>query len=313
MKKGIKVLLTALLVVILALTPLMASALKVDEEQELDIETGEPIKDKKEKNKNVTTIANGITYNKSKKLYYYTVGDNEVGMNYPDGVITTKSIRVVIPSGMGAQLFINGAEVLNPDFESITEPGSYVVMFRDRDETTLRFTIVNSVTGAINEYRMPTGFTITSVKRDKEELKTDGYRQSLTEEGKYEIEYKCKETNVTYTLNVQIDHTAPTLALKAVNEEGFANGPVSFEDQEKDTTLTVLLNGEKIKPINKELTKSGTYDLTLSDQAGNVTTYHFIIKVYFNFNSIALILIIVALIAALIVYIVRSRKSLRVR
>lgn len=299
--------------VLISVTPLWVTALEVDEGQELDIETDEPISEKQEKNKNRVTIANGITYDKSQKLYFYTVGNNEIGLNYPDGVVTTKKISVVIPNGMSAQLFVNGSEIVNPNFAEIKDPGSYVVMFRDQNETTLRFTIVNDVTGAINEYRMPTGFVINEVSLNGEKINTDGYRQELTEEGKYEIRYQCRETKVSYTLNVEIDHTPPTLELKAVNEEGVASGPVSLADLKKDTKLTVLLNGETTTYMDKELTKSGTYDLTLEDEAGNVTTYHFVIRFYFSFNSVALILIITLLIAALVIYIIRSRKNLRIR
>ena len=62
-----------------------------------------------------------------------------------------------------------------------------------------------------------------------------------------------------------------------------------------------------------ELTESGSYEITVSDAAGNESTYTFTIEVYLDNSAFAVIFIILALIIGVVVYMVLERKRLRVR
>ena len=105
--------------------------------------------------------------------------------------------------------------------------------------------------------------------------------------------------------------TCSQYALEAV-ENGRARGPVSLADLEDGAAITIQLNGKQ-EPYREELTESGDYRIWVMDEAGNLTTYEFSILVYFDFNSLVFIGMLVAVLVAVGAYIVLSRKRLEVR
>ena len=76
--------------------------------------------------------------------------------------------------------------------------------------------------------------------------------------------------------------------------------------------ITIYHDGEKIGKKDV-LTESGEYFIELADEAGNKTTYSFTILIYFDGNSWLFFLLIISSCVAIIIYLVHSRKHLRVR
>ena len=251
-------------------------------------------------------------YDTKQKKFVYRMNSQEIFTNLPDGIVTTGTFSAEVPGGMAARLFRDGVELPDADLSAVTEPGKYILMFGNNSSDSMKFTILSDVTGVVREYVLPTGFTLTSVTYNGEPVEqASTYIADLSGEGRYEIRYGCAKADLSYALNVTVDHTAPTLKLEAV-QDGYAAGPVDISDLEQNTRISILLNGEPLG-YSKELTKSGTYQITLQDAAGNITTYHFVIRVYFNFNTFVFLFILVGVLAALTVYLVLSRKKLRIR
>ena len=75
----------------------------------------------------------------------------------------------------------------------------------------------------------------------------------------------------------------------------------------------MFLNDSYVKNPGDKLLGTGEYLLVLKDQAGNVTNYQFEIRMYFDLNSWIFIFLVILLLAGIALYIVFSRKHLRVR
>lgn len=312
-----KKLILALLLVLAALcAPLAVFASDMEYEGEIDPYTGKPATEEvNEIEGKITYLSKNVGYNHNTHLFQYGVSPNTVTSNVVDGMVTTTPVSVDVPNGVAVMLYRDGEKVEVSDMSRITDPGKYVLNVGESqtvEEMSLRFTIVGTTTGEINEYLMPEGFRVSSVMMDNKEIEnSDASRVDLTEEGYYEIRYKCIKTQASYSLNVQIDHTGPVLKLANV-VNGRSNGKVDISDYNRNDKIRIIYNGNVIK-YKDQLTESGTYNIVLEDKAGNRTEYNFLIPIYFNVSGVVFILIILAVIALLIAYPIYSRKHLRVR
>ncbi len=294
---------------LLGCAPGVFAGVDYEYEGELDI-GGNPVLEDDDPGKREVTVGDAV-YDKLTRRYRYAVGDSAVEMNFPNGIVTTSAVSIVVPTGMKARFYRDGNELtdLNPD--AITEAGKYVAYFGNGDELCLKFTVVKALTGAISSYQMPVGFHVVSVVLDGEDIPFDSNLVDMTEEGAYEIRYTCAGTGVTHGLNVTVDHTPPTLKLEAV-KDGCAEGPVDISDLEKDAAIAITLDDKTI-PYDRTLTKSGSYRIRLRDSAGNYNEYSFVIRIYFDSNSVAFFVILAAAVIAVAGYLIYSRKHLRIR
>lgn len=264
--------------------------------------------------KNIVFISGEVSYDRELGMFCFPIGNTELNLcaTVMDGMVTTSKVVLQIPEGIEIGIFRNGKEYTAEE-GSITKPGSYMVNYQENGSTVqiMTFQIVGEETGKLESYRMPSNFAVESVTKDGETLESDRTVVDFSEEGRYVVEYICVPTGVKYRLKAKIDHTAPTLALKAV-VNGSADGPVDISDLEKGAKLVVKRNG-KVVNESGTLTKSGNYVVTVSDPAGNTNTYQFTIQVYFNANSIILFIIIIVGLIALLIYIYKARTGLKVR
>ncbi len=307
-KRKIAALLLLLALLFCASVP-AAAEVDYDYEGELDI-NGNPIREGDEGADGVT-VGNG-RFDRRNGVYRYAVDGSEIRINYPDGVVTTSHVSMSVPTGMKIRLYRDGAELASPDLKNIGETGSYVAVIGNDESLRLTFTILSSPTCRISSYRLPEGFRMTKMTLDGEDVPFESGFADMSGDGRYEVRYECPAAGVSYSLNVLTDHTAPELRLDGVNEKGYAQGAVTLSGMEEGATVRVYLDGKEI-PFTTELTTSGSYRVLLRDEAGNETDYRFTIRVYFDFNSAACIGLVLCVIAALIVYLVYSRKKLRVR
>ena len=305
------------LIIILTLCLTFVSAFFVwAEDNESEAADGDVSEDvtEEEVEKETVTVSGEIYYNRTTGMFYFPVSDSQeyVSANIMDGMVTASKVILNIPSDLYISVYRNGKEYTY-DGTSVSTAGSYSVNCT-KSGTVVQicsFTIVGSVTGKLEGYRMPSNFAVKSVAIDGVAVDFDRTYVDFTEEGNYSVEYCCVPTGEIYTLNIGIDHTAPTLKLEAV-KNGSASGPVDISDVEKGAKLVVKRNGKTVNESGT-LTKSGNYILILTDAAGNSTQYQFTIQVYFNTNSIIIFIIIILGIGALLFYIYKSRTGLKVR
>lgn len=303
---------------LLMLLTVSAAAIEIDMSYtgEIDSYTGQPLYGNDTVSyANVVTLSASSYYDRDRGMFVHILSNDgsKIYSSVAYGMVTNDPVSIEIPAGVDAALYYNGKELSNPDYGSINVPGSYLLSV-DNGATRIqpfKFTIVNSVTGSLNEYRMPSGFAVTEVLYNGESLPVTVDVVDLSEEGDYQITYYCQPTALPYHLNVSIDHTPPTLALEAV-KDGIARGPVSLADIAPGDRIYISLDGEQIG-YTEELTQSGSYVINLQDEAGNVTTYKFVLQVYFNINSLVFFAIILAAVVFITVRVYRARRHLRVR
>ena len=263
------------------------------------------------------TLANGQYYDFASERYLFDVADSPGAMlqaSVAYGMVTTEPVSIVLPGGMSATLYRDGIPVEEPIWAEITDPGCYVLSVSgsaNQSSQPLRFTILSAVTNQLESYRVPVGFSVTSVLRDGNPVTFQPQEADLSEDGLYSVSYRCNSAAIPYVLTVQVDHTPPVLALEAV-KDGSARGPVDLSDAEEGATVEIALDGRKI-PYSALLTQTGSYQVAIRDAAGNSNLYSFSILLYFNFNSFLFIGLVLAAVIALAVYLLFSRKHLRIR
>lgn len=313
MKKTISLLCALLLLLLLAVPA--AAEVDVTYAGRVDSFTGEPYDETATQTYSDRVMINSETvYDRSERMFVYSENSKEVYASVPTGISTTEPVNLVLPEGMQYCLYKDGNPITDVDVTYITAPGSYVLcesMSGGKNVEILRFTVLNTVTGKLENFRLPAGFILSNVTRDGVEVEHDNTYVSLAEEGKYNINYRCPEAELVYSTSFIVDHIAPTLALNEV-KDGVARGPVDISDLEEGADIGIWLNGEQV-PYAEELTGSGVYRIVVSDEAGNRSDYQFTIAVYFNISALFLFLALFVLLACVGGYVLYSRRHLRVR
>lgn len=298
------------------LSLLIAGAGAVQEDTQLvDSFTGEEVTDGSGVLREQERISERVIYDRKEDAYVYTAANGQVYTNVVDGMITQESVSIYADDAVGCTLYLDGERVDDPDLSAITQTGSYVLETANStsSEPLFSFTIISETAGAsLSGYRVPAGFAVDSVSVDGVDKPAEGGYIDLSGEGTYAIEYECPAANKYYSMNVYIDHTPPTLALDAV-VDGCAHGPVDVSDLEEGVAMQVYRDGEEVTVYNNEIDRSGDYTIELMDAAGNRTTYTFTIMVYLNISAWAVVILLVLIGAALMVYLIVSRKRLHVR
>ena len=261
-------------------------------------------------------IAGNTYYDSIEKAFVYYVNataSQAVRSNIADGMITEQVVSVKADTGVTLEVYLNGERLQSISGGTFQTPGEYVVMYvgGSGSERLFSFTIVPKICNSVTSYTLPTGFEFTEVTLNKESIPFEKKYIKLTEEGEYNIHYRCMKTNVTYQLLLKTDFTGPVLSLDNV-KNGKAQGPVDISEAKNAARVTIYHDGEKISRKDV-LTESGEYYIELSDEAGNKTTYSFTILIYFDGNSWLFFLLIIGSCVGVIIYLVHARKHLRVR
>jgi hypothetical protein len=261
-------------------------------------------------------IAGSTFYDSVEKTFLYYVNATAaqaVRSNAADGMITNQAVFVKADAGVALEVYLNGERLQSISGGTFQTPGEYVVMYAGGavSKRLLSFTIVPKLCNSVTSYALPAGFEFTEATLDGEAVAFDKSYIKLTEEGEYNIHYRCVKTNVPYQLLLKTDFTGPVLSLDAV-KDGKAQGPVDISDAKNAAHVTIYHDGERIGRKDV-LTESGEYYIELTDEAGNKTTYSFTILIYFDGNSWLFFLLIICSCVGVIIYLVRARKRMRVR
>ena len=304
-----------------------AMAANLDYSGPIDSFTGQPVSESGTNQDSVKVpITTGVYYDRVEHAYVYDLtgtSDGSILSNVMDGMIVNDAVKIEVSGGTELRLHREGTVVEEVDLDEIKEPGRYVLEAQAAGGQYVRvmgFTIVGSATGLISSYPMPSGFVIKSVEmsvKDENGLwkeaqpKWDRSKVSMTEDGSYRVQYECARNGLNYTLQTEIDHTPPTLALENV-VNGLAKGPVDISDLEEGCRISITLNGGSMS-YREELTLSGDYEIVLLDEAGNHTNYTFSILTYFDINSWIFFALVVMVVAGIGIYLYMERKRMRVR
>lgn len=261
-------------------------------------------------------IAGNTYYDSAEKSFLYYVNataSQAVRSNVADGMITEQVVSVKADTGVTLEVYLNGERLQSISEGTFQTPGEYVVMYVGGavSERLFSFTIVPKLCNSVTSYALPAGFEFTEAFLNEEAISFEKNYIKLTQEGEYNIRYRCMKTNVSYQLLLKTDFTGPVLSLEGV-KDGKAQGPVDISDAKNAAHIAIYHDGEKIGRKDV-LTESGEYYIELADEAGNKTTYSFTILIYFDGNSWLFFLLILGSCVGIIIYLVHSRKHLRVR
>ena len=281
----------------------------------IDKFTGEEIgKELAEVGGNRVMINNEVVYDRERRAYVYDSGRDEIFSNVASGMTVTESVWLSIPEGTVFHLYKDGELLEEVDCSDIFAPGAYTLTGDEVSDSTeiMHFTIVNNVTGRLSRFQVPDGFAISSALLNGAKISAARTYVDLTAEGEYDISYRCPATEDMYMFRITVDHTPPVLALKELGEDGTAKGPVDISDLEEGAEIGIWLNNEEI-PVEPILTRSGRYRIVITDKAGNMSSYNFMIRVYYNTNSMIFFAAILAIGVGVGIYALYSRRYMRIR
>ena len=261
-------------------------------------------------------ISGNTYYDAENKAFVYYVDSSSAQAIYSsvaDGMITEQAVVVKADAGVAFEVYLDGERVESVSGGTFQQPGEYVVMYMGGavSERVFSFTIVPEQCNYVTGYSLPIGFEIVEATLNEQPVAFHNNYIKLADEGEYDIQYRCIKTNVPYQLLLRTDFTGPELSLEEV-AEGVARGPVDISEAKDAAVVNLYHNGEKIARKDV-LTESGEYYIELADEAGNKTTYSFTILIYFDGNSWLFFVLVLAACIGVLIYLMHSRKHLRVR
>lgn len=211
-----------------------------------------------------------------------------------DDIVTVYYVR-----GNDKQLLING-QIINAD-------GTYVITaINDLGIATIKTFIIDRsidydlmVRGKIVENIETTNqaFAIIGNEPLSITITKDGIAiefsigDYITEEGIYAINIEDEYGN-SKNMVITIDTTAPQIKLQGVQNGGIVDGKVTITEASEIASIEVYKNGKLIDyELGQEISEYANYRIVVTDKAGNVTEYAFILKHLLNGGSVALIII----------------------
>lgn len=253
-----------------------------------------------DKAKNVTTFEFTI----DKKIDY------EINTYY--GGISNGGVRIIANENLKIIMLKDG-QAFDYSFEQIlNEEGEYsFTLFDDLgNKTSFYFNIITKRKQSI-KHLLQENIEVESVLKNDENYEftiTDG-RLYLFDEGQYLVNILDNNSGEKYSFNITIDTTPPTLELIGVENGGSTKKLVSMKNISEDNcTLVVMVDGMYFDyNLGDEIEKAGRFVVTLTDEAGNSTTYTFDRIYSLNGASIAVLAGFGALVVLLIALLIKSR------
>lgn len=193
---------------------------------------------------------------------------------------------------------------------AITEIGDYTLVLTDAlgNKEVITFRIIQpKVQEFTHNFDDIEGFGGVLVNGEDKRLNYGTLE--LFDDGAYEVGVIVG--GKTYTFNVTVDGTAPTLKLNGVENGGVTKDGVKLTNVSETAEVKVFKDGKEIKyKLGDELTEVGKYKTTVTDECGNQTTYEFEIEKSVNGWLIALIIIGVLVLAGGVTVFILKRKEI---
>lgn len=287
-----------------------------DYEGPIDMFTRDPVTDDSAQNQAQTvSLSDGSVYDRSTGMYIYAMENGSVSVSIADGMMVTGDVMLAKSENANALLYKDG-ELVSDFPQVINAPGSYAITGGDNGDTgqIMGFRILNQVTGAVNQYSLPRGFSVRSVTVNGVDATHDYGVVDMEAEGSYDISYICSDNGINYSLQVTVDHTPPQVTFEGLDANNRAKGPVTLVGLEEGDTVSVI-SGQEVKKLNanSQITESGDYQVIVYDAAGNSIEKEFKILVYLNLQAWMLVGLILVCIVGLAIALTVTRMRLRVR
>lgn len=263
---------------------------------------------------------NPISADGQYRVRVYDVAGNEVSVEFTIDKTVDYEINVY-DKGLSNSVVVASHEILTTELtkegekmdyalgSEINQVGDYTLVLTDAlgNKEVITFRIVQQKVQAFtHNFDDIEGFGGVLVNGEDKRLNYGTLE--LFDDGVYEVGVIVG--GKTYTFNVTVDGTAPTLTLNGVDNEGATKDPVSLTDISENAELKVFQNDVEIEyEVGSELTEAGSYRVQLIDECGNATEYTFEIEKSISGGIIALIVIGVLAVAGVIVFIILKKRK----
>lgn len=252
------------------------------------------------------------------KEYILYCGLDMVRSNYPPDIPLPQGIELYIdiPTGINAQLYKDGELLDVQQRYTVTEAGRYVLQLENVSgkKETYDYIILADTVNYFNKITMPEGFRLNYIEHNgkKLTLQYNNYADLIVD-GSYRIGWICEGADLYYHTDFVLDTEPPVLALPQV-VNGESNEPVTITDLEDGAVIKCTVDEivSYIDNPNTVLDEPGSYELVVSDAAGNVSVYNFRINLYVDVYGYIAIIMLIALVSGLVIYSKWLKKHMRV-
>jgi hypothetical protein len=267
-------------------------------------------------------------------MYEHYLGGGEVLISsVPNGMITDSEVFLFFP--IEYFMLMRGGEFVAAELGmTVTENGHYTLIELDEDygvwdvlNIVFSFTIAAQPVNDLVHYTVPVGFSFAEVLHNgMAQHIPNPHIFELGDDGEYQFTIVSENYETMYTVSIVLDTTPPAIVFgRTVNGEHTPlaltvdgnyslYAPIIFEVTDlTEYTIQVARNREIIFAHNNTLTQPGRYQVLVVDAAGNFSLYTFRIAYVMDVPTVWIIVITVGLFAALVIYLVRNRKKIRVR
>jgi len=247
----------------------------------------------------------------SREFRYYSRSswnNGYVSSNVCDGEYTTGQVELRMNGGMEVEVYLDGDPIESDGDMTLSQCGAYLVKDTSSGKTIMEFTILNTITGFVYSYQLPSVYYLSSYTIDDKAQPVLSNNIDMTKEGEYSLSYYNTADGSNQDFYINIDHTAPELEILGV-ENGEAHQAVSFGDTESGAKLQLFVDGVETE-LKAEYTRAGNYHIVYTDEAGNKSEYEFTLYAFIDLKAWIVIAIVVCLIIALGAYMLYWRKHM---
>lgn len=229
------------------------------------------------------------------------------------GGISNGGVRIIAYENLKVVMYKNDKPI-DYEFEQIlNDDGEYSFTLFDElgNKTSFFFSIITKKQQSL-KHILQENISVISVVKDEENYETDTSKNELyiVDEGTYKVQILDNKTNKKFNFEITIDTTPPTLELVGVENGGSTKKIVVMKNvSEKPYSLYITVDGVPFEyKLGDEIEKCGRFEVVLTDEAGNSTTYTFERVYSLNAASIAVFAGLGALVVLVIILLVKSRK-----
>ncbi|MBQ3789905.1 MAG: hypothetical protein II800_03110, partial [Lachnospiraceae bacterium] len=241
--------------------------------------------------------------------------------NIPDGMVTNSAVLFMPAEDMRFEVYRNGEEIEYTPGEYISESGDYIAIpiidnleyegYYRMNRPMMRFRIVGGQVNDLASIAAPESLKITAVRLNGEDVTAKAMLSDevagLSEDGQYEVEFTGDngETSVTF-----LRDTVPP-RVRVTTEPNIAK----IEYLSEDITSAMIYRGNELvsDQMMSTITDTGRYRIVVRDASGNETEQQFNVQYRINIFAILAIVAVMALIGGLIIFLQKTKTSVRVR
>lgn len=240
---------------------------------------------------------------------YTVVFENGTNLtaNVPNGYVGSASVQLIIDDEQEAavDLYKNDEKIAFENGNSLSESGVYRLA---AGENTFSFMIASSVSH-MDYYPAPSGMKFTAFYLGSEPQFMESDQQLvMKEDGTYTIFMEGEageEIEVVLIKDTEVPEVSVTV--------GSTNVSIQYISDDIDEII-LEKDGELVEGFDKTtITDPGKYRLTVKDRAGNAAVQEFVLKYQVNGYGIAAVLLCIAVVAGGAVFVVHTKKNMKIR